>query len=872
MRHDDPVSAELEQPEQPFHFPYCYICNTPDLQTETGNLCMLFQAEQNGYSASKTLTEILQIDVTPELCHSQLICINCNLLCVEYQQLLERVETIRIQMTVAYNQTVMKLAGLTEKVLKDTPVTDENLEQALQSFEKGFMSIDEVFQMEGLVADSIIEDPSSEHIEGVLPKLTLDWHAATTDQPIDSSILLSSATMADEQPQLDEQPPQAIDPEPEQTLTTDQNVVSSHLGPDEATLIAPDTGAPADCDISNDDKLHSLIADRIVEVKADDGTVMYCVYENVIESYSDQEEAPPEVMMDGNDGVDAVTNDDDDDAVEYDEVIVESSEPAVTEHTPGVPPPTSSFLDEIQEQPASTGNNETNELAITQPLFFKVEDLYYCTACSTQGKMKGDHVKGIAHHLKVEHGEKILVCERCDEVFRSRSTYNKHMDQHMADDCGGDFSCDICATKFYSVRALRIHHKNHVPASKLWSCDLCDKKYVTKSLLEVHMNTHTGERPYQCTVCSKDFSSKYVLAVHMKTHSERERNFVCTVCNASFFKRNNLMQHERIHLGLKEYMCRDCGKQFLSQHNLNVHRIIHAGHKPFSCRTCGKAFARKAELIDHERIHTGEKPFACDICDARFAQRSNLHSHRRVTHMNDKRFKCEICGACFKRRRLLVYHERSMHTGERPYKCDQCKATFAYPEHFQKHKRIHNGTKPFSCEVCNKSFNTRDNRNAHRYVHSDKKPFECVTCGAGFMRKSHLYGHMQKFGHLNDTIIVNQPHIKPNDTLDFTHESITFATADAPAGEDTGEPTEPGAAVDSGSESVAGQHSRQIIIEGEEETEETIDDIIETDEYYIEQEDDEVEGILEDTSNSTSVPIADLQMVQSGIDDDSAIE
>lgn len=100
---------------------------------------MLFQSEQNGYSAAKTLTEILQIDVTPDLCHSQLICINCNLLCVEYQQLLERVETIRIQMTVAYNQTVMKLAGLTEKVLKDTPVSDENLEQALQSFEKGFV-------------------------------------------------------------------------------------------------------------------------------------------------------------------------------------------------------------------------------------------------------------------------------------------------------------------------------------------------------------------------------------------------------------------------------------------------------------------------------------------------------------------------------------------------------------------------------------------------------------------------------------------------------------------------------------------------------------------------------------------------------------
>ncbi|XP_050095454.1 zinc finger protein with KRAB and SCAN domains 7-like [Anopheles aquasalis] len=866
MRHDDPASAKLEQTE-PFHFPYCYICNTPDLQMETGNLCMLFQSEQNGYSAAKTLTEILQIDVTPELCHSQLICINCNLLCVEYQQLLERVETIRIQMTVAYNQTVMKLAGLTEKVLKDTPVTDENLEQALQSIEKGFMSIDEVFQMEGLVADSIIEDPSSEQIEGVLPKLTLDWHGATPDQPIDSSVLLSSATIADEQPQH----VAVQEPEPP-ILTTVQDVASTQLEPQETNLLAPDTETPVDCDSSNDDKLHSLIADRIVEVKAEDGTVMYCVYENVIESYSDQEEAPPETMMASNDDADVVTNDDDDDddVVEYDEVIVESSEPAATEHTPEEqPPPPTSLLDAVEEQQAPVDGNERNEsAAITQPLFFKVEDVYYCTTCSSVGKMNGYHVKSIAHHLKVEHGEKILVCERCDAVFSRRSAYNKHMDQHTADDCGGDFNCDICAIKLDSVRALRIHRKNHVPATKLWSCELCEKKYVTKNLLEVHMNTHTGERPYQCTVCSKDFSSKYVLAVHMKTHSERTRNFVCTVCNASFFKRNNLVQHERIHLGLKEYMCRDCGKEFLSQHNLNVHRIIHAGNKPFSCRTCGKSFARKAEMIDHERIHTGEKPFACDICDARFAQRSNLHSHRRVTHMNDKRFKCEICGACFKRRRLLVYHERSTHTGERPYKCDQCTATFAYPEHFQKHKRIHSGAKPFSCEVCHKSFNSRDNRNAHRYVHSDKKPFECVICGAGFMRKSHLYGHMQKFGHLNDTIIVNQPHIKPNDTLDFTHESFTIASADALA-DDTGEPIEPAAAVVGCSdEGTASHHSPRMIIEGEEDTTETMDDIIETDEYYIEQDEDYVEGMHEDTSNSTPVPVADLQ----ADDDDSAIE
>ncbi|KAG8319661.1 hypothetical protein J6590_086781 [Homalodisca vitripennis] len=174
---------------------------------------------------------------------------------------------------------------------------------------------------------------------------------------------------------------------------------------------------------------------------------------------------------------------------------------------------------------------------------------------------------------------------------------------------------------------------------------------------------------------------------------------------------------------------------------------------------CGKAFARKAEIRDHERTHTGEKPYQCEFCGATFSQRSNLQSHKRATHYDDKRYKCMECGKGFKRRRLLDYHMKAAHTGERPYKCGVCAATFIYPEHFKKHRRIHTGEKPFLCEVCGKAFNSRDNRNAHRFVHSDKKPYECLVCGMGFMRKPLLYNHMQTQGHLNDTIVVNQPRL-----------------------------------------------------------------------------------------------------------------
>lgn len=34
-----------------------------------------------------------------------------------------------------------------------------------------------------------------------------------------------------------------------------------------------------------------------------------------------------------------------------------------------------------------------------------------------------------------------------------------------------------------------------------------------------------------------------------------------------------------------------------------------------------------------------------------------------------------------------------------------------------------------------------------------------MVCGVGYMRKPLLYAHMETANHLNDTIIINQPHI-----------------------------------------------------------------------------------------------------------------
>uniref|UniRef100_A0AAG5DRE9 C2H2-type domain-containing protein n=1 Tax=Anopheles atroparvus TaxID=41427 RepID=A0AAG5DRE9_ANOAO len=769
MRHNDPSSFDgVIDPGGVLLHPFCYVCNLSVLQDGVG-FCQMFAEVENMISPAKILSDVLEIEINSELSHSQIVCVNCNMLCLEYQQLIQRAETIRIEMTVAYNRTVMKLTGLTEKDLKENEVasadSEEHLDSALQNFNKELMSMEDVFQMEGLVPESIEEDPvrNSVHVETSLSKMNFVWDAASAETPrrIDTSSFLQTAdseTLNDQH--------KAAKQELEQLETGPENTSANIQAA--APLMTSENSSQEDL-ICTEDKLEQYISktnNAIVEVAGESGT-LYCIYEDIIESYSDAEELPEHITN-------AATP-----VVEYDEIIVESSVQGSESELISTPE-TSSFAnivpdDDVKDAEAALpssseavpddGNNSL------QPLFIKIENMYYCTLCSTNGQVDSYNVKTIALHLRNKHDAKILVCERCDAVFYRRLTYNEHMDQHTVED-GRDFRCDICGDEFENARTFRVHRKTHASVNKMWACDICDKKCASKTAYEAHMNTHTGLRPFKCTVCLKDFTSKYILSVHMRTHKERVRTFTCDKCGNAFYSRSNLVHHEKTHIGNRNFPCIDCGKLFLSQHNLNVHKVIHAAMKPYACRTCGKPFARKSEVADHERIHTGEKPFSCDLCDASFAQRSNLYSHKRLTHMNDKRFKCDTCGACFKRRRLLLYHTRAAHTGERPYKCELCDATFVYPEHFQKHKRIHSGTKPFACEVCNKTFNSRDNRNAHRYVHSDKKPFECVTCGSGFMRKSQLYAHMQKKGHLNETIVVNQPRISANDTLEYETEPI----------------------------------------------------------------------------------------------------
>lgn len=63
-------------------------------------------------------------------------------------------------------------------------------------------------------------------------------------------------------------------------------------------------------------------------------------------------------------------------------------------------------------------------------------------------------------------------------------------------------------------------------------------------------------------------------------------------------------------------------------------------------KNCNKEFTRTWNILDHARMHKGVKPYKCNFCLKQFTQKGNLRKHMKTHVMPNleqrKRYKCEF--------------------------------------------------------------------------------------------------------------------------------------------------------------------------------------------------------------------------------------
>ncbi|CAI2367271.1 unnamed protein product [Moneuplotes crassus] len=86
-----------------------------------------------------------------------------------------------------------------------------------------------------------------------------------------------------------------------------------------------------------------------------------------------------------------------------------------------------------------------------------------------------------------------------------------------------------------------------------------------------------------------------------------------------------------------------CHKTFMRTWNLLDHIRMHYGIRPYVCKFCGKGFTQKGNmrkhLIQHEKPHlSNRKKFKCEFCSSSFTERYNYRTHVEKKHGISSKF------------------------------------------------------------------------------------------------------------------------------------------------------------------------------------------------------------------------------------------
>ncbi|XP_066586990.1 uncharacterized protein [Prorops nasuta] len=278
-----------------------------------------------------------------------------------------------------------------------------------------------------------------------------------------------------------------------------------------------------------------------------------------------------------------------------------------------------------------------------------------------------------------------MKCELCTEKFMIQQQLKNHLIyKHKDKKKNICIDCVIC----FKDETETLKHKAMVH-DILYDCNHCQKRFNTKIKLKKHIaDIHSKKMLFECNICDKTFTSEKALFLHVDSTpdcknglSEKKKkiDYGCTSCKTLCENENELSEHLKTHLKIKEiikpgniFVSKPDGipnnklgyksngnseNKFASMANEKSENKF--GNKPDNkpnnefddkpdTKSDGKSDdkpGKKPDIIKpDEKSDSNFGSLLCPDCDSRLSNENKLKIHRMKEHLVEKNeFNCLLC-------------------------------------------------------------------------------------------------------------------------------------------------------------------------------------------------------------------------------------